>query len=111
MIIAESEEGGAIEPGERELIQNVFDFDDRIVRQVMVPRVKISGLRANLTIPETMEIVLKEGYSRYPIFENSLDEIIGVVHAKDIINAHFKRTDKGLRVLCGKPISFRRRNL
>jgi CBS domain containing-hemolysin-like protein len=97
LIIAESEEGGAIEPGERELIQNVFDFDDRIVRQVMVPRVKISGLRANLTIPETMEIVLKEGYSRYPIFENSLDEIIGVVHAKDIITAHFKGKDKGLR--------------
>ena len=97
LIIAESEEGGAIEPGERELIQNVFDFDDRIVRQVMVPRVKISGLKASLTIPETMEIVLKEGYSRYPVFENSLDEIIGVVHAKDIITAHFKRKDKGLR--------------
>ncbi|HKZ38719.1 MAG TPA: hemolysin family protein [Chryseolinea sp.] len=97
LIIAESEEGGAIEPGERELIQNVFDFDDRIVRQVMVPRVKISGLKANLTIPETMEIVLKEGYSRYPVFENSLDEIIGVVHAKDIITAHFQRKDKGLR--------------
>jgi CBS domain containing-hemolysin-like protein len=97
LIIAESEEGGAIEPGERELIQNVFDFDDRIVRQVMVPRVKISGLKANLTIPETMEIVLKEGYSRYPVFENSLDEIIGVVHAKDIITAHFKGKDKSLR--------------
>ncbi|HTE29423.1 MAG TPA: hemolysin family protein, partial [Chryseolinea sp.] len=44
LIIAESEEGGAIEPNERELIQNVFEFDDRVVRQVMVPRVKISGL-------------------------------------------------------------------
>ncbi len=97
LIIAESEEGGAIEPGERELIQNVFDFDDRIVRQVMVPRVKISGLKADLTIPDTMEIILKEGYSRYPVFENSLDEIIGIVHAKDVITAHFQRTGKGLR--------------
>ena len=97
LIIAESEEGGAIEPGERELIQNVFDFDDRIVRQVMVPRVKISGLKADLTIQETMDLILKEGYSRYPVFENSLDEIIGIVHAKDIITAHFQRTGKGLR--------------
>lgn len=97
LIIAESEEGGAIEPAERELIQNVFDFDDRIVRQVMVPRVKISGLRADLTIQEAMDVILKEGYSRYPVFENSLDEIIGIVHAKDVITAYFQRTGKGLR--------------
>lgn len=97
LIIAESEEGGAIEPNERELIQNVFDFDDRIVRQVMVPRVKISGLRADLSIAETMDVVLKEGYSRYPVYENSLDDIIGIVHAKDIITAYVQRSDKKLR--------------
>jgi CBS domain containing-hemolysin-like protein len=97
LIIAESEEGGAIEPNERELIQNVFDFDDRIVRQVMVPRVKITGLSADLSLPETMDMVLKEGYSRYPVFESSLDEIIGIVHAKDIIAAYVQKTGKGLK--------------
>lgn len=97
LIIAESEEGGAIEPNERELIQNVFDFDDRIVRQVMVPRVKISGLRAELSIAATMDLLLKEGYSRYPVYENSLDEIIGIVHAKDVISAYVQKSDKGLR--------------
>jgi CBS domain containing-hemolysin-like protein len=96
LIIAESEEGGAIEPNERELIQNVFDFDDRVVRQVMVPRVKITGLQANLTLTETMDVVLKEGYSRYPVYENSLDEITGIVHAKDIIAAYVQKTGKGL---------------
>lgn len=88
LIIAESEEGGAIEPSERELIQNVFDFDDRVVRQVMVPRVKISGIKAEVTVREAMDIVLKEGYSRYPLYDVSLDEIIGVVFAKDIIRAY-----------------------
>jgi len=97
LIIAESEEGGAIEPNERELIQNVFDFDDRIVRQVMVPRVKITGLKSDLTLPETMDMVLKEGYSRYPVFESSMDEIIGIVHAKDIIAAYVQKTGKGLK--------------
>ncbi len=97
LIIAESEEGGAIEPNERELIQNVFDFDDRIVRQVMVPRVKISGLRADLSIEETMDVLLKEGYSRYPVYENSLDEIVGIVHAKDIITSYVQKSGKGLR--------------
>jgi len=87
LIIAESQEGGAIEPSERELIQNVFDFDDRVVRQVMVPRVKISGIKAEVSVREAMDIVLKEGYSRYPLYENSLDEIVGIVHAKDIIRS------------------------
>lgn len=97
LIIAESEEGGAIEPNERELIQNVFDFDDRVVRQVMVPRVKITGLHASLTIQEAMDHVLKEGYSRYPVYENSLDEIIGIVHAKDIIAVYVQKGSKGLK--------------
>jgi CBS domain containing-hemolysin-like protein len=97
LIIAESEEGGAIEPNERELIQNVFDFDDRVVRQVMVPRVKISGLRADLSIADTMDVLLKEGYSRYPVYETSLDEIIGIVHAKDIITSYVQKSGKGLR--------------
>jgi CBS domain containing-hemolysin-like protein len=88
LIIAESEEGGAIEPSERELIQNVFDFDDRVVRQVMVPRMKISAIKSEVTVRDAMDIVLKEGYSRYPLYEVSLDEIIGVVFAKDIIRAY-----------------------
>ncbi|MFZ2905701.1 MAG: hemolysin family protein [Cyclobacteriaceae bacterium] len=88
LIIAESEEGGAIEPSERELIQNVFDFDDRVVRQVMVPRMRISAIKAEITIREAMDIVLKEGYSRYPVYEHSLDEIVGIVFAKDIVRAY-----------------------
>ncbi len=88
LIIAESEEGGAIEPSERELIQNVFDFDDRVVRQVMVPRMRISAVKSDVTIREAMDIVLREGYSRYPVYEHSLDEIIGIVFAKDIVRAY-----------------------
>ncbi len=98
LIIAESEEGGAIEPSERELIQNVFDFDDRVVRQVMVPRVKISGIKAEVTVREAMDIVLKEGYSRYPVYEVSLDEIVGVVFAKDIIRAYVTNEQQGNKV-------------
>jgi CBS domain containing-hemolysin-like protein len=94
LIIAESQEGGAIEPSERELIQNVFDFDDRVVRQVMVPRVKISGISSEVTVRESMDIVLKEGYSRYPLYDQSLDEIIGIVHAKDVIRSFVTDNDK-----------------
>lgn len=103
LIIAESEEGGAIESSERELIQNVFDFDDRIVKQVMVPRIKISGLNHNATLAEAIQIVLKEGYSRYPIYDKSLDEIKGIVHSKDIVLHYINNTNKTLLEICQPP--------
>jgi CBS domain containing-hemolysin-like protein len=96
LIIAESEEGGAIESSERELIQNVFDFDDRVVKQVMVPRIKISGINYTSSLAEAIQIVLKEGYSRYPIYDKSLDEIKGIVHSKDIVQHYISRTNKTL---------------
>jgi CBS domain containing-hemolysin-like protein len=105
LIIAESEEGGAIEQSERELIQNVFDFDDRVVRQVMVPRVKISALRVNAPVPEVMDTVLKEGYSRYPVYENSLEDIVGIAHAKDIIALFMAKSGKGLKDVM-RPVHF-----
>ncbi len=105
LIIAESEEGGAIETSERELIQNVFDFDNRVARQVMVPRVKMSMIKADTTIQEAMNIVLKEGYSRYPIYEQSKDEIIGVVHSKDIVSNYIQQTGKGLKEIM-RPVQF-----
>jgi CBS domain containing-hemolysin-like protein len=103
LLIAESEEGGAIEESERELIQNVFDFDDRIVKQVMVPRIKMSGINVNTSLEDAVKIVLQEGYSRYPIFEKSLDEIIGVVYSKDIVKNYIEKTNKPLSEITKKP--------
>lgn len=103
LIIAESEEGGAIESNERELIQNVFDFDDRIVKQVMVPRIKISGINMNATLEEAMQLIMKEGYSRYPVYSSSLDEIKGVVHSKDIVQHYMGKTGKSLLDIVNAP--------
>lgn len=103
LIIAESEEGGAIESSERELIQNVFDFDDRIVKQVMVPRIKISGINYTATLAEAIQVILKEGYSRYPIYDKSLDEIKGIIHSKDIVQHYINRTNKSLLEISHPP--------
>lgn len=102
LIIAESEEGGAIETSERELIQNVFDFDNRIVKQVMVPRFKISGIATTTSVEEALQIMLREGYSRYPVFDKSLDEITGIVLAKDIIRHHIEKSGKSLSEIMHK---------
>jgi CBS domain containing-hemolysin-like protein len=105
LIIAESEEGGAIETSERELIQNVFDFDNRVARQVMVPRMKMSMIKADTSISDAVNIMLKEGYSRYPIYEASKDEIIGVVHSKDIVSVHILNNGKSLKDIM-RPVHF-----
>jgi CBS domain containing-hemolysin-like protein len=102
LIIAESEEGGAIESSERELIQNVFDFDNRIIKQVMVPRFKISGISASSTLEQAVSVVFKEGYSRYPVYESGLDEIVGVVHTKDIMRHYIEKTGKTLGEISNK---------
>lgn len=94
LIIAESEEGGAIESSERELIQNVFDFDDRLVRHVLKPRTQITALDKESTLEEALQKAVEEGYSRYPVFEENIDHIVGFVTTKDMLTAQYQSQSK-----------------
>ena len=85
MIITESEEGGAIEDSERELINNVFDFDSRRVREILTHRKDIVALDIDASFDEIVNTVVAEGYSRYPVYKNSLDELVGILTVKDIL--------------------------
>ncbi|MEO1262227.1 MAG: hemolysin family protein [Bacteroidota bacterium] len=85
MIIAESAEGGAIEASERELIQNVFDFDDRFVWQIFQPRAQVAAIEKETPLEEAIEFALAEGYSRFPVYDDSIDNILGFVHTKDLL--------------------------
>ncbi len=89
MILTESEEGGAIKPSENELIQNVFDFDDRLVKQIMVDRTKITSINIAQTKDEIIEALIHEGYSRIPVYKDDLDNVIGILHSKDILKVVF----------------------
>lgn len=99
LIIAESAEGGAIEASERELIQNVFEFDDRVVRQILKPRTQIEALDVEMPLEDAVQQVLDEGYSRFPVYENNIDEVIGFVHSKDMLKAQLQGEPKTLREL------------
>lgn len=90
MIITESQEGGAIEETERLLIQNVFDFDDRRVNNIQTLRKNVSAIEITTTVKDAIEFAINEGYSRYPVFEDSLDDIKGVVYTKDLMKAMMK---------------------
>lgn len=85
VIISESHEGGAIEDSEQTLIQNVFDFDDRRVSSIQTLRKNISAIELHTTIQDAVNYAAQEGYSRYPVYEESLDDIKGVLYTKDLI--------------------------
>jgi magnesium and cobalt exporter, CNNM family len=97
LILTESEEGGAIEQSEHDLIQNVFEFDDRIVRQVLVPRIKISAINISSSNEEIIQKVINEGYSRFPVYQDNLDDIIGIVHTRDFLKLLRKDTFPGIK--------------
>jgi CBS domain containing-hemolysin-like protein len=103
MIISESHEGGAIEETERALIQNVFDFDDRRVSNIQTLRKNISAIEITLNMKEAIDYAIQEGYSRYPVYEDSLDNIKGVLYTKDMIKHLFSRPeDKSIEPLLRK---------
>jgi len=84
-ILTESEEGGAIKRSEHELIQNVFEFDDRVVKQIYVPRTRVTAIDIDDTVEVVIAKIVEEGYSRLPVYKDTIDNIVGVIHSKDLI--------------------------
>ncbi len=95
MIISESHEGGAIEETERELIQNVFDFDDRRVWDILTPRKDVCTIPAGATLKEAFDLAAQEGYTRFPVVGDTPDDIRGVVNMKDIMKTMLLKGDSG----------------
>jgi CBS domain containing-hemolysin-like protein len=74
-----------LKPSENELIQNVFDFDDRLVKQIMVPQNRVTAIDIEaLDKDGIVQKISEEGFSRYPIYLGDIDNIIGVIYAKDL---------------------------
>ena len=80
-------EEGSIDEGEKELIHSIFEFGDTIVREVMVPRPDIVAVEDDKTLRDVQGLVLARGFSRVPVFHESLDDVKGVVFAKDVLKA------------------------
>lgn len=82
---ASSEDLGSIQKTEHELIEKVFTFDERVVRQIMIPRTQMVAIDSTTPPEQLFDTLVYEGYSRMPVFSGSRDNIIGVVHAKDLL--------------------------
>ena len=85
MLVETGEEEGVIELEEREMIHSIFDFTDTVAKEVMVPRTDMHCANVNVTLDELTDMITLTGHSRIPIYEDNVDNIIGVVHAKDLI--------------------------
>lgn len=84
-IVDVSHEDGVIESEEKKMIYNVFDFGDSRAKDVMVPRIDMSFIDVNATYEELMESFKEDGYTRYPVYEESTDNIIGTINMKDLL--------------------------
>lgn len=102
-LLDQGKESGALEDNEHELIKNVFDFNERVVKNIMVPRTKISGIELNTAKEEVVEKIISEGYSRLPVYDDIIDKIIGIIHAKDVLPLLAMNKDWVLSDIIRKP--------
>jgi putative hemolysin len=86
-IFAEAEETGVIHEAEEEMLYKVFDFADKEAHEVMVPRPEVIALSIDLPPQECLAAVIDSPYTRYPVYRGSLDEIVGILHVRDLFSA------------------------
>ena len=103
-IVTEGSESGVLDEDESEMIHSIIDFEETKVSEVMVPRVDMEAIEIQSSIEEAVELSLKSGHSRIPVYEEELDEIRGVLYAKDLLNLLAGGQKKTIAELMRKPM-------
>ena len=87
MLVTASAESGVVEQEESQMLHAIFDFGSLLVRQVMIPRTEVVAVEADMALKDIISLVSESTYTKFPIFEDNLDQIIGIVHIKDLLSA------------------------
>ncbi len=87
MLVEASTEGGVMEKDEGEMLHAIFDFGELLVEQVMIPRTEIIAVEADASLQDTIQRMINHPYTKFPVYEDNLDQIVGIVHARDVIAA------------------------
>ena len=95
MILSDSFKGGEINQAEYKYVNKIFEFDDRIAKEIMVPRTEITSIDKDLTLSEVFEVVGVEQYTRYPVTDGDKDHIIGLVNMKNLLTAFIRDPANG----------------
>lgn len=98
MLVSQSSKGGVLEDSEQEMLYNVFDFADTDVAQVMVPRPDVVAFSADMPPAELLESVANQPFTRYPIYRGSMDNVIGILHIRDLFTTSEQQGKDHLRI-------------
>jgi CBS domain containing-hemolysin-like protein len=86
-LINAGEEEGVVDEQEREMIRAIFELDHTVVREIMVPRTEMAAISAEASVQETIDAIIACGHSRIPVYDGTLDNIIGLLYAKDLLKS------------------------
>jgi putative hemolysin len=98
MLVVMGEQQGVVEQEERQMMMGVLEMTDKAVREIMVPRVDVIAVEDDKTVAQVIEIIVEHGHSRIPVYEETMDNIVGVVYAKDLLK-HDDAADRGVKTL------------
>jgi len=99
LMVQEGKEQGIFDQTEQELIHSVFEFTETSVKEVMIPRPQIEAIELDTPLAEALKFVVETGYSRYPIYHKSLDEICGVLYYKDLLRLQLDNREIALKTI------------
>ena len=104
ILVEQSGEGGSLDRSSTRLLEGVFEFSEKTAEEVMTPRTEMTALDGELTVEAAADIVAEAGRSRYPVYLESLDEIVGVVHAKDLLRTLRQAPGTNVRRVMRQPV-------
>ena len=98
-MVNEGNEQGLIEDSEAQFITNIFEFTDKESRDVMTARLNVMAVDKSAGLDEVMEIMLENNYSRYPVIDGDLDNVVGIIYFKDFVKEYLKDKKRNFPIL------------
>ena len=93
-MVNEGHEQGVFDAGKAEMISNIIELDEKEAQDIMTHKKRIVAVNAEMSLDEALQFMLKGNYSRYPLYQGNLDNIIGILHLKDVLSAYISTSDK-----------------
>ena len=97
-MVNEGHEQGVLAENEAEMINNIFEFADRQASDVMIHRKNIVAIDCDTTVNETFDFILKENFSRYPVYDGDIDNIIGILHLRDLLKVYVDEANRDKKI-------------
>ena len=105
-VISEGRASGVMDQSDEDLLKSVIEFGDTLVREVMVPRIDMGALELGTPLPEVLAVVVARGHSRWPVYRDSVDHVVGIVHAKDLLRVCQREGNESPLEVLMRPVIF-----